>query len=83
MFIHRENVVKRSSTYIIIVLYKEITLKKLLYKMGSKYSSRHIKFHIFSKFLCGVACPLACGKMILFLYEKNNFFHSECNQNIH
>ena len=27
MFIHRENALKRPSTYIIIVLYKEITLK--------------------------------------------------------
>ena len=27
MFIHKENALKRPSTYIIIVLYKEITLK--------------------------------------------------------
>ena len=76
MFIHRENALKRPSIYIIIVLYKEITLKKqLYYKMGSKYSSRHIKLHIFSKFSRVVACPLACVQLIsLFLYEKSHFF---------
>ena len=42
--------------------------------MGSKYSSRHIKWHIFSKFSRGVACPLACVQLIsLFLYDRNHF----------
>ena len=38
------------------------------------------KLHIFLKNSRRVACVQLIS---LFLYEKNHFFHSECNQNIH
>ena len=43
--------------------------------MGSKYLSRHIKLHIFSKFSRGIACPLACVQLIsLIFYMKGTIF---------
>ena len=57
MFIHRENALKRPSTYIIIVLYKEITLKKTLVQNGIKISIKTHQIAYFFFFFRGVACP--------------------------
>ena len=76
MFIYRENALKRPSTYIIIVLYKEITLKKTLIQNGIKiFIKTHQIAHFFETFSRGsMPLSMCAADIINFLYERNNFF---------
>ena len=58
MFIHKENALKRPSTYIIIVLYKEITLKN---NFNTKWDQNIYQYTsnctFFQNFLAGQHAP--------------------------
>ena len=59
MFIHRENALKRPSTYYHNVLYKEITFKKnLMPNLIKIYNKTHQIAHFFIFFFTGEHAPI-------------------------
>ena len=76
MFIHRENAMRRPSTYIILFSTKRSLLKNNFntrYDQNIYHGASNCTF--FKKISRGVACPLALVQLIsLFLYENNHFF---------
>ena len=86
MLIHMENAMK-AHQHISYCSIQRNHLKKNNFNTKSEQNIHQDalhKLHIFKKISRRVACPLACVQLIsLFLYEKNHFFYSECNQNIH
>ena len=82
MFIHRENALKAHQhiSYCSIL----VTLKKnLIQNLIKIFTKTHQIAHLKKNFSQGSMPPTCVQLISIFLYEKNNIFHSECNQNVH
>ena len=74
LIIHRENDLKRPSTYIILFYTNRSLKKNLMQNLIKIYTPRLTILHIFSKFSRWGAWPLACVQLLsLFLYENSHF----------
>ena len=76
MFLHRENVLKRPSTYIILFYTNSSLYKKKINTTSVKNIHQDTpNCTFFPQFSRVVACPLACVHLIsLFLYENSDIF---------
>ena len=83
MFIQRENALKAHQHISYCSIQRDHVKKTFLIQNLIKRFTKTHQIAFFSKFSRMVACPLACVQLIsFFLYEKNYFFRSECNQNM-